>query len=94
MQLIGTAWSNNHYDIPIFFKQTKRTLPTMSFYPEGGKESVQGYINGGYRDVTVGEPQYLLCYGGVYARAKSPQNDMTAGYNYTFHAHWEASADL
>ena len=94
LQLIGTAWSNNHYDIPIFFKQTKRTLPTMSFYPEGGKASVQGYINGGYRDVTVGEPQYLLCYGGVYARAKSPQNDMTAGYNYTFHAHWEASADL
>ena len=93
MQITGTAWSNNQYDCPIYFQQTKRTNPTMMYYP-AGRSAIQGYINGAYRDVTVGSTQYLLGRAGVYARVKSPQNDMTAGYSYTFHAHWEASADL
>ena len=94
LQILGTAWSNQRYDCPIYFKQTKRTWPTMTYYPSANRTTIQGYINGVYRDVTVDSSEKRFGLSGMYARVKTEQTDLSVGYTYQFHAHWEASADL
>ena len=93
-QMIGSCWNGSHFDVPVEFKQQKRTKPSMNYYPSGSRTTVQGYVKSAYRDVTILDPEYRMGLRGVYARVRVAEADLTIGYTYQLHAHWEANADL
>lgn len=95
-QLLGLAWNVNSFDCQIYFNQVKRIIPTMTYYPSGGAETVRGFFGGitGYRDVTIESSLARLGTKGIYARVSVPEADMTVSGSYQLHAHWEANADL
>lgn len=93
-QMIGSCWNGSHFDVPVEFKQQKRTKPSMNYYPSGSRTTIQGFINSAYRDVTILDPEYRMGLRGVYVRVRVAEADLTIGYTYQLHAHWEACADL
>lgn len=93
LQTISLAWAANSCEGEFRFSTEKRTVPTMTAYPSGGRDAVCVYANG-YQPVS--NTTWLMRSGlkGAWLRATMGSAMLTIGYAYGLHAHWEASADL